>query len=143
MTVAGICVAVTDSAVRPDVIQRVKITTVCLKIYIYIEGSRPEWCIPSMIYSRDTPFWLGILDIWPLLIKSDHWSTSWLSCLFDCFSVACGCRDRCGRNNLCHKSCICVWSLVCWSCFAPFCWPFLLLLFIYLFLFCFVICLTL
>ena len=26
------------------------------------EGSRPEWCISSMIYSRDTPFWSGILD---------------------------------------------------------------------------------
>ena len=23
----------------------------------HIEGSRPEWCISSMIYSRDTPFW--------------------------------------------------------------------------------------
>ena len=22
-----------------------------------MEGSRPEWCISSMIYSRDTPFW--------------------------------------------------------------------------------------
>ena len=22
-----------------------------------IEGSQPEWCISSMIYSRDTPFW--------------------------------------------------------------------------------------
>ena len=27
-----------------------------------IEGSRPEWCISSMIYSRDTPFWSGTLD---------------------------------------------------------------------------------
>ena len=23
----------------------------------HIEGSRPEWCISGMIYSRDTPFW--------------------------------------------------------------------------------------
>ena len=23
------------------------------------EGSRPEWCISSMIHSRDTPFWSG------------------------------------------------------------------------------------
>ena len=30
---------------------------------LYIEGSRPEWCISSMIYSRDTPFWSGTLDI--------------------------------------------------------------------------------
>ena len=30
-----------------------------------IEGSRPEWCISSMIYSRDTPFWLetGLLAL--------------------------------------------------------------------------------
>ena len=27
-----------------------------------IEGFRPEWCISSMIYSRDTPFWSGTLD---------------------------------------------------------------------------------
>ena len=25
------------------------------------EGSRPEWCISSVIYSRDTPFWYGTL----------------------------------------------------------------------------------
>ena len=25
----------------------------------HIEGSWPEWCISSTIYSRDTPFWLG------------------------------------------------------------------------------------
>ena len=30
---------------------------------LYIEGSRPEWCISSVIYSRDPPFWLGTLDI--------------------------------------------------------------------------------
>ena len=29
----------------------------------YIECSRPEWCVSSMIYSRDTPFWLETLDI--------------------------------------------------------------------------------
>ena len=28
-----------------------------------IEGSRPEWCISSMIYSRDTPFWSETLEI--------------------------------------------------------------------------------
>ena len=28
-----------------------------------IEGSRPEWCISSMIYSRDTPFWLETVEI--------------------------------------------------------------------------------
>ena len=30
---------------------------------IYIEGSRPEWCISSMIYSGDTPFWSETLDM--------------------------------------------------------------------------------
>ena len=28
-----------------------------------IEGSRPEWCISSMIYSTDTPFWSGTLQM--------------------------------------------------------------------------------
>ena len=28
-----------------------------------IEGSRPEWCISSMIYSRDIPFYLGTMDM--------------------------------------------------------------------------------
>ena len=31
-----------------------------------IEGSRPESCISSMIYSRDTPFWSETLEILPL-----------------------------------------------------------------------------
>ena len=26
------------------------------------EGSRPQWCISSMIYSTDAPFWSGTLD---------------------------------------------------------------------------------
>ena len=29
----------------------------------YIESFQPEWCISTMIYSRDTPFWSEILDI--------------------------------------------------------------------------------
>ena len=28
-----------------------------------IEGSQPEWCISSMIYSRDTPFWSETLEL--------------------------------------------------------------------------------
>ena len=39
----------------------------------------------------------------PPSIKFDHGSTSWLSCLFYYCRIACGCRDRCGRNNLCAK----------------------------------------
>ena len=34
--------------------------------FLHIEGFRPEWWISSMIYSRDTPFWSGTLDMWPL-----------------------------------------------------------------------------
>ena len=29
-----------------------------------IEGYQPEWCISSMIYSRDIPFWSKILDMY-------------------------------------------------------------------------------
>ena len=37
-----------------------------LLFYVQIEGSRPEWCIPSLTYtsySGDTPFWLETLEI--------------------------------------------------------------------------------
>ena len=34
----------------------------CYRKIAHIEGSCPEWCISSMIYSRDTPFWLETLD---------------------------------------------------------------------------------
>ena len=30
---------------------------------VHFEGSRPEWGISSMMYSRDTPFWLETLEI--------------------------------------------------------------------------------
>ena len=43
---------------------------------------------------------LGFL-LSPLSIKFDHGSTSWLSRLFECCNITCGCRGRCGRNNLC------------------------------------------
>ena len=43
----------------------------------YIEGSRPEWCISSMIYSGDTPFWSETLDIdWKVLSVSLSWALS-------------------------------------------------------------------
>ena len=41
-----------------------------------IEGSRPEWCISSMIYSGDTPFWSETLEI-----HLDKYFTSWTSAL--------------------------------------------------------------
>ena len=31
--------------------------------HMHIESSRPEWCISCMLHSRDTPFWLGTLNI--------------------------------------------------------------------------------
>ena len=34
------------------------------KYVLEFEGSRPEWCISSMIYSGDTPFWSETLDIY-------------------------------------------------------------------------------
>ena len=34
-----------------------------LYIFTIICFTRPEWCISSMIYSRDTPFWSETLDI--------------------------------------------------------------------------------
>ena len=33
------------------------------KIVLYIDGSRPDWCISSMMNNGDTPFWLETLDI--------------------------------------------------------------------------------
>ena len=30
----------------------------------YIEGSQAKWCISSMIYSRDIPFWSGTVNTW-------------------------------------------------------------------------------
>ena len=35
----------------------------CVNVCVHIKGSRPEWCISSMIYSRDTPFWSETLDM--------------------------------------------------------------------------------
>ena len=31
--------------------------------HLYFEGSQPDWCISSMIYSRDTPFWSEALNL--------------------------------------------------------------------------------
>ena len=33
------------------------------KDHLHIKGSRPEWCISSMIHSRDIPFWSETLDM--------------------------------------------------------------------------------
>ena len=36
---------------------------------LYIEATQPEWCISSMTYSGDTPFWSETLDMFSLLRK--------------------------------------------------------------------------
>ena len=48
------------------------LSTSCHRSLQYIEGSQPEWRISSMIYSRDTPFWSGTLDISPSCHSSLH-----------------------------------------------------------------------
>ena len=47
-------------------------------IRINIKGSQPEWCISSMIYSRDTPFWSKTFES---SIYS-RWSWRWDSVYF-------------------------------------------------------------
>ena len=47
-----------------------------------IEGSRPECCISSMKYSRDTPFWLETLGIYSMtdiqqFVINDHNMNIW------------------------------------------------------------------
>ena len=37
----------------------------CIIALVCIEGSRPEWYISSMLYSRDIPFWSGTLCFRP------------------------------------------------------------------------------
>ena len=50
---------------------------IALKVFarckMHIEGSRPEWCISSMIYSRDTPVWSESLDMF-----KNHFNTTML-----------------------------------------------------------------
>ena len=41
-----------------------------------IEGSLPEWCISSMLYSRGTPFWSETLEIRPISMWSLHCPTA-------------------------------------------------------------------
>ena len=40
----------------------------------HTEGSRPEWCISSKMYSRDTPFWLETLYMSRTVGPSDSFS---------------------------------------------------------------------
>ena len=38
-------------------------------------GSQPEWCISSMIYSRDTPIWSETLEFYTLVFMTVYQST--------------------------------------------------------------------
>ena len=68
----------------PSVVWNNPQTTYLFKLYI--EGYRPEWCISSMIYSGDTPFWSETLELWrtsvPLFHSKvglcGHWNSSTL-----------------------------------------------------------------
>ena len=42
----------------------ITIIVVVVIVILKVEGSRPEWCISSMIYRRDTPFWSENLFIY-------------------------------------------------------------------------------
>ena len=39
------------------------LTLISCTALCHVEGSRPEWCILSMIYSGDTSFWSETLDV--------------------------------------------------------------------------------
>ena len=47
--------------------------------YLSFEGSRPEWCISSMIYSGDAPFWSEAFSLFLFLF--------FVSILFFCFCL--------------------------------------------------------
>ena len=56
----------------------------------YIDPDEHKWQQNlSLIVVKCRPY----MYIWPPSVKFDHGSTSWLSCLLDCCSVACGCID--------------------------------------------------
>ena len=52
---------------------------------LHFEGSRPEWCISSMRYSRDTPFWSETLFCWSVAYYCLGWI---LSCCTGATSTA-------------------------------------------------------
>ena len=43
----------------------------------HFEGSRPEWCISSMIYSLGTPFWSDTLDLHIVFDSYYHFVCCW------------------------------------------------------------------
>ena len=58
--------------------------------FLHIKGSRPEWCISSMMYSRDVPFWSETLNMWLLLNPTTEVVTFRLRgwCMLEVFFVA-------------------------------------------------------
>ena len=73
-------------------------TCILSALHLCIEGSRPEWCISSMIYSGDIPFRSEILDISCLMFDL-HLS---LVCTTPIYRVCC----------LCYTYISCVLSIV-------------------------------
>ena len=55
---------------------------------LHFEGSQPEWCISSRIYSRDTPFWPETLENFVFLLSSSSSSLLYFSFLLP-FPVLC------------------------------------------------------
>ena len=70
----------------------------------HIEGSRPEWCISSMIYSRDTPFCLETLDMDLFVEVVGDWSHSqfWLDVLLTFSWYKLFVMNACVWTKLCH-----------------------------------------
>ena len=82
-----------------------------VSMWQHIEGSRPEWCISNMIYSRDRPFWLETLDI----------ELSEKICPWDMLACCCDVKQPVNKNNIViflpyfFLSVICcVWLLGMW-----------------------------
>ena len=61
------------------------------KLVKHIEGSQPEWCISSNVYSRGIPFWSEPLDMLLKWIKTDfkleHYRmVSYVACFLPVFA---------------------------------------------------------
>ena len=93
----------------------------------YIEGSKPEWCISSMIYrSRDAPFWLETLDTrcYMTQVCSDYGDFVVWDILCECVFVLIHACDVCvcvlcvfvcvitGSLWMCMCVCVCVHACV-------------------------------
>ena len=56
--------------------------------FLHIKGYGPAWCISSVLYSRDIPFWSGTLNMWRFFQskhRGSHILSSWMvhgGCVF-------------------------------------------------------------